>query len=221
MKITKEYKFYYGHRNQELNDKCFRPHGHDAKIFITFNVKRLGNLTTLFGDFDSKVEPWFKEAFDHRFAIDKNDPLLPYLQQFEKDRKEDLGLNILPFATSVENVTFYIFHHLVTVFNFDVDEIKYQETRTSTVIYNKQDYEEDLVFFHKELGLDHNSEDSEFASLYEFLGYAAGSKIGKAVAEQAKKEGIPFNKQSIPSLTGFNEVQIYPVSFLKKYFNKQ
>ena len=149
MRITKEYKFYYGHRNQELSDKCFRPHGHDAKIFITFNVKREGNLTTLFGDFDSKIEPWFKEAFDHRFAIDKNDPLLPYLQEYEKDHS-DLGLNILPFPTSVENVTFYIFNHIVESFGFNVEEIRYQETRTSTVVYNREDYEQDYKHFRNE-----------------------------------------------------------------------
>lgn len=147
MKITKEYKFYYGHRNQELSDKCYRPHGHDAKIFVTFNVERKGNLTTLFGDFDSKIEPWFKEKFDHRFAIDKNDPLLPYLQKYETDGHGDLGLNILPFATSVENVTLYIFHHITKVFGFDVEEIKYQETRTSTVVYGKEDYKRDLEYF--------------------------------------------------------------------------
>lgn len=144
MQITKEYKMYYGHRNQELTDKCFRPHGHDAKIFITFNVHRVGSISTLFNDFDKVIEPMFKDEFDHRFVIDKNDPLLPYFQQFEKDKNTSLGLKIIPFPSSVENVSFYIFNEIITRFGFDVEKIQYQETRTSTITYTKEDYQLDL-----------------------------------------------------------------------------
>jgi 6-pyruvoyltetrahydropterin/6-carboxytetrahydropterin synthase len=148
MKITKEYKMYYGHRNQELNDKCFRPHGHDAKIFITFNVTRNGNISTLFGDFDSKIEPMFKNEFDHRFIIDKNDPLLPYLKQFEEDNPGNrLGLKIIPYPTSVENVCYYIFNEIETRFGFDIDKINYHETRTSNIEYTKEDYLQDKINF--------------------------------------------------------------------------
>jgi 6-pyruvoyl-tetrahydropterin synthase len=144
MQVKKEYKFYYGHRNQELVDKCFRPHGHDAHIFITFNVKRTGSISTLFGDFDSKFEPLFKNDFDHRFLIDSSDPLLHYLQQFERDRNEDLGLKIIPYPSSVENVCRYIFSESKD-FGFDIEKIEYQETRTSTIIYTKKDFLEDSL----------------------------------------------------------------------------
>lgn len=217
MKITKEYKFYYAHRNQELDDKCQHIHGHDAKIFVTFNVQRTGAISTLFNDFDKVIEPWLKQQFDHKFAIDANDPLLPYIQQFEKDHQKTAGLNILPFATSVENVTFYLFHYITTNFGFDVDTIRYQETRTSTIEYNKADYANDLEYFSKK-------EESQadlsmmFASLYEYLGYPAGKQIGRAVAEEARKRGIPVNTQNIPARTGFSEVAIYPVAFLNEFF---
>ena len=147
MTIKKEYKFYAGHRNQGLiGTHCFRPHGHDYKVFIIFNVIRHGAITTLFSDFDNKIEPMLKQEFDHRMMIDNNDPLLPYLQQSEKDGKGDLGLKILPFATSVENVTFFIFNEIVSRFNFDIERIELQETRTSTFIYTKEDYSYDLLF---------------------------------------------------------------------------
>lgn len=146
MEIKKEYKFYYGHRNQELNDKCFRPHGHDAKIFITFNVKRNGSISTLFGDFDSKIEPFFKNEFDHRFLIDINDKLLHYLKLFEENENKNLGYKILPFATSVENVCYYIFNEIVKRFGFDISKIEYQETRTSTIIYTQEDYQNDNLY---------------------------------------------------------------------------
>ena len=65
MKIKKEYKFYASHRNQELvGTKCERPHGHDYKVFLVFDVKRKGNISTLFDDFDKVIEPMFKNEFD-------------------------------------------------------------------------------------------------------------------------------------------------------------
>lgn len=143
MKITKYYKFYYGHRNQELNDKCNRLHGHIAQIYITFNVKREGSISTLFNDFDSKLEPYFKNEFDHRTMIDINDPLLPYLISFEMEQGKSLGYKVLPFATSVENMCFYLFHQ-ITQMGFDIFELKFQETQSSTVSYDLADYLADL-----------------------------------------------------------------------------
>lgn len=216
MEITKEYKFYYGHRNQELNDKCFRPHGHHAKVFITFKVKRNGSISTLFNDFDSLIEPWFKEKFDHRFAIDINDPLLPYLEKFEKDRGESLGLNILPYATSVENMCYHIFKHLVEEFKFDVLEIKYQETVSSTITYNQEDYLSDKELFETD-----EEEEFQFASLFEFLGFSAGQAVGRAVYDEAVRQGVIINSQDLPKGKGFKEVKVYPVSFLKSFFRSE
>jgi 6-pyruvoyltetrahydropterin/6-carboxytetrahydropterin synthase len=142
MTIKKEYKFYAGHRNQELKEKCFRPHGHDYKLFCIFNVKRTGSISTLFNDFDSKIEPWLKENFDHRFLIDKNDPLRFAFDQHREFTGEDLGYKMLPFPTSVENVCLYLFD-VITKMGFDLEMIELQETRTSTVNYTKHDYNSD------------------------------------------------------------------------------
>ncbi len=147
MQIKKEYKMYCGHRNQDLKDKCFRPHGHDYKIFIVFNVERHGSISTLFNDFDCKIEPMLKDEFDHRMLIDKNDPLLDYFKQYQEDGKGDLGLKILPFATSVENVCYYLFKEIITRFDFDLNRIELQETRSSTVIYTKEDFLKDQEYF--------------------------------------------------------------------------
>lgn len=145
MKIKKEYKFYAGHRNADLADKCYRPHGHDYRIFCVFDVVRNGSITTLFGDFDSKIEPWLKNEFDHRFLIDKNDPLKKYFDLYEKEEGKDLGYKELPFATSVENLCYFIFKHIKEEFGFDISELQIQETRTSTVIYTLDDYQQDSI----------------------------------------------------------------------------
>lgn len=137
---------YCGHRNQDLDDKCFRPHGHDYRIFVYFNVKREGSISTLFGDFDAKFEPLLKNHYDHRFLIDKNDPLLSYLQQYEKDTQSDLGLKILDFPSSVENLCYQLFTESEH-FGFHIEKLEIQETRSSTVIYTVDDYKRDCEYF--------------------------------------------------------------------------
>ena len=55
-------------------------------------------------------------------------------------------------------------------------------------------------------------------SLYEYLGYAAGEKLGKEVAEAAAKTQVKFEMREIsnPKYTG--KVMLYPEGFLKEYF---
>lgn len=149
MIIKKEYKFYAGHRNQDLKDKCFRPHGHDYKVFIFFNVKRTGSISTLFGDFDSIVEPMLKDEFDHRFLIDKNDKLVSYLRAYEAATKESLGYVELDRPSSVENLCYELFKRIEGKSRFDIDRIELQETRSSTLIYTRLDYLNDRDIFNE------------------------------------------------------------------------
>ncbi len=149
MIIKKEYKFYAGHRNQDLDDKCFRPHGHDYKVFMYFNVERNGSITTLFGDFDSKIEPLLKNEFDHRFLIDKNDPLKKYLDLYEQETGNALGYKMFDRPTSVENLCYELFKSCMKLGLNNVFKIEVQETRTSTVIYTIQDYFIDQNLFNE------------------------------------------------------------------------
>lgn len=145
MVIKKQYKFYAAHRNQELiNSSCFSIHGHSYFLYISFNVKRTGNITTLFADFDDKIEPWLKKNFDHSFMIDVNDTFAETLKRHKRTYNEDMRLLLMPFPTSVENLSFFIFNKLVNEFKFDVKQIELQETTSSTLIYNMQDFEDDM-----------------------------------------------------------------------------
>lgn len=146
MLIKKEYKFYAGHRNQDLKDKCFRPHGHDYKVFVYFIVVRNGSISTLFGDFDAKIEPLLKNEFDHRFLLDKNDPLKKYFDLYEQETGEKLGYKLFDRPTSVENVCFELFRQCKKL-QLSVDRIEVQETRTSTIIYTADDYGKDVLEF--------------------------------------------------------------------------
>lgn len=59
----------------------------------------------------------------------------------------------------------------------------------------------------------------EYKSLYEYLGRAAGSDLGKAVATAAVAQGVTIQSQEVsnPKYTG--TVMVYPVSFLDSYFH--
>ena len=58
-------------------------------------------------------------------------------------------------------------------------------------------------------------------SLYDYLGYAAGEKLGKEVSEAATKTQVKFEMREIsnPKYTG--KVMLYPEDFLKEYFQNQ
>lgn len=146
MLIKKYYKFYAGHRNQDLKDKCSRPHGHFYQLSVFFEVKRTGSISTLFNDFDSVIEPFLKNEIDHRFFLDKNDTLFQTFEDHKKNFSEDLGAIILPFPSSVENVSFFLFDKFTQEFKFNIDRVELQETSSSTLIYTKQDYQEDLEY---------------------------------------------------------------------------
>jgi hypothetical protein len=59
---------------------------------------------------------------------------------------------------------------------------------------------------------------TEMISLYEYLGRAAGSELGKSVYKAAYLEKIPVETQEIsnPKYTG--KVLRYPKNFLDNYF---
>ena len=84
MLIEKVYKFYAAHRNEELKDKCSNLHGHRYGVRCFFKVERDGAISTLFGDFDEKVEPWIKDKYDHGMLINIHDPLYEALKEYQQ-----------------------------------------------------------------------------------------------------------------------------------------
>jgi len=60
----------------------------------------------------------------------------------------------------------------------------------------------------------------EYLSLYDYLGKAAGEKLGLEVANEAKKHGVLIQTREIanPKYTGI--VFLYPKEFLEFYFRE-
>ena len=61
----------------------------------------------------------------------------------------------------------------------------------------------------------------DYKSLYDYLGRAAGSQLGKQVAEAATQDGVKIKTRQVSNPKYEGEVMLYPSSWLDKYFNPQ
>jgi hypothetical protein len=55
-------------------------------------------------------------------------------------------------------------------------------------------------------------------SLYDYLRRAAGSELGKQVAKAAKIQKVEIGKKLVSTKGYSGEIQMYPKSFLDRYF---
>lgn len=146
MIIQKQYKFYAAHRNETLQDKCSNLHGHRYGVRCFFEVERDGSISTLFGDFDAKIEPWLKQNYDHGMLINRHDALYESLQMHMARTGENLRLNVFDGPTSVENLCHKLFTE-ITQMGFRLERLEVQETDTSVVSYSRQDWVADNRYF--------------------------------------------------------------------------
>ena len=146
MIIRKEYKFYAAHRNEELADKCRNLHGHRYGIRCFFEVERKGPISTLFEDFDSRIEPFLKAEYDHAMLINVNDPLYESLCMHTERTGEVLRLNRFDVPTSVENLAYKLFSE-ITDMGFCLKRLEVQETDSSVVVYTREDWIADNRIF--------------------------------------------------------------------------
>ena len=62
---------------------------------------------------------------------------------------------------------------------------------------------------------------SNFISLYDHLGRAAGSALGKQVAEYAALKKVPHDIRHVSNSKYTGEVMLYPAEFLNEFFTAQ
>ena len=58
-------------------------------------------------------------------------------------------------------------------------------------------------------------------SLFDYLGKAAGSELGKKVASAAQLENIPHTIKEIDNVAYSGKIMMYPKTFLDKFFKQQ
>lgn len=144
MQIEKRYYFHAAHRNEELvDDKCFSLHGHTYQIGLIFETTRNGSISTLFSDIDKDVEPLIK-ILDHSTLLHAKDIELGSVLESMKSK-----MVLLPFVSSAENMCFYIFNWILLNTSLNLHTIKLRETTSSTIHYQKSDYEKDCDFFNQ------------------------------------------------------------------------
>jgi len=148
MIIKKEYKFYAAHRNELLQDKCRNIHGHRYGVIFYFEVVRNGSISTLFSDFDDKIEPFLKLNYDHAMLINVNDALYETLCDHSKRTGEVFRFKKFNEPTSVENLAWHLFTE-VTEMGFVIDSVEIKETDSSVIVYSKQDWIKDNRCFAK------------------------------------------------------------------------
>ncbi len=139
MIIQKRYKFYAAHRNEELQDKCRNLHGHRYGLRCWFRVRRNGSISTLFGDFDARIEPFLKLHYDHGLLINVHDPLYAALCDYMQCSGDVLKLKRFEAPTSVENLAHQLFSE-ISAMGFDLVRLEIEETDTSTVVYTRKDW---------------------------------------------------------------------------------
>lgn len=142
MIIQKQYKFYAAHRNEQLVDKCRNLHGHRYGLTCHFVVERTGAISTLFSDFDRKVEPFLKQHYDHAMLINVHDPLYDTLCDHERRTGETLRMKRFEVPTSVENLAFQLFGE-ITELGFQLSHLELRETDSSVITYTHADWKND------------------------------------------------------------------------------
>jgi 6-pyruvoyltetrahydropterin/6-carboxytetrahydropterin synthase len=146
MIIQKEYKFYAAHRNEELQDKCRNLHGHRYGLRCHFEVERTGSYSTLFADFDDRIEPFLRDEYDHSMLIHVNDPLHETLQQHCERTGEQFKMKRFSGPTSVENLAHQLFTE-ITNMGFRLKQLEVRETDSSVVTYTREDWVADNRYF--------------------------------------------------------------------------
>ncbi len=151
MIIEKKYKFYAAHRNEEIPGKCRNLHGHRYGLHCFFEVERTGSYTTLFSDFDGKIEPFLESEYDHGMLINVHDPLYETLCDHCARTGESLKIKMFHRPTSVENLAHQLFGE-ITDMGFLLNRLEIHETDSSVVLYTREDWVTDSrLFASKEL----------------------------------------------------------------------
>jgi 6-pyruvoyltetrahydropterin/6-carboxytetrahydropterin synthase len=127
VQITKQFKFYAAHRNEQIGGKCASLHGHRYGVSVTVEEPMKSSVSILFEEIENKVNPII-ESMDHSLLLNLNDPAAPMLVESGACDK----VYLVPFVTSAENLATYLLR-LIRDTGLNVIELALQETDTSTV----------------------------------------------------------------------------------------
>ena len=108
-RVTREIDFCYGHRLLNYEGKCRYLHGHNGRAVITIESPTLDHrgMVLDFSDIKRDVSSWIDATLDHRMILNRNDPVIPYLQ------KLDERVYLMDENPTAENIARLIFEFAV------------------------------------------------------------------------------------------------------------
>jgi len=155
---------------------------------------------------------FFTYLLDHTTIVSMDDPYLDKFIQMDKDGI--IQLRVLP-ATGCERFAEYLYKQInaflkeetngrvratkVEVYEHDRNSASYMETPTPTTSNTKE----------------------EMLSLYDYLGKAAGNKLGQEVYGIATKLRVPTSTRKVTNDKYEGKVMLYPKWFLSDYFGNK
>lgn len=126
--VTKEFRFYAAHRNEEIGGKCANVHGHRYGLTVTVAEPRNGSVTVLFEQLEKWVQFEIIDHADHAILLNRQDPCAGALVASGACGK----VFWVDGPTSCENLAELFFSMLESVCE-NVVSVTLKETDTSSV----------------------------------------------------------------------------------------
>ena len=139
-RVTREIDFCYGHRLLNYPGKCRHLHGHNGRVLITFEASQLDDrgMVLDFGDIKRAISGWIDEHLDHRMILNRDDPVVPLLQQLREP------LVLLDVNPTAENIARVIAEYTANA-GFPVVEVRLWETPRCSAAYCPEDAQGDTI----------------------------------------------------------------------------
>jgi 6-pyruvoyltetrahydropterin/6-carboxytetrahydropterin synthase len=122
-RVTREFRFCYGHRLLHYDGKCRHLHGHNGRAVITLAAAQVDALGMVvdFTRIKRVVSAWINDNLDHKMLLHKDDPVLPVL------REQGEPVYVLDVNPTAENIARLIFDYTAAQ-GFPVIEVRLWET---------------------------------------------------------------------------------------------
>lgn len=131
--IKKEFEISYAHRLLNYNGKCENLHGHNAKIEIVIQSRKL-NKQEMVEDFNyvkKVVKEWLDENLDHATLLHYKDPLVKALQTHKQK------IFLFKKNPTAEIIAYEIAKNIEKL-GLKIKTVRFWETSTSMAQYTKE-----------------------------------------------------------------------------------
>jgi 6-pyruvoyltetrahydropterin/6-carboxytetrahydropterin synthase len=131
--VSRDFTFCYGHRLLNYNGKCAHLHGHNGLVHIVLRSAELNGqgMVLDFSELKNTVGKYLEEELDHRTILQRNDPLVPVLQELDEP------LFLLDVPPTAENLAKLLFEKTAAM-GFAVESVRFSETDKCAAEYRQE-----------------------------------------------------------------------------------